>query len=226
MRCISLTRLLSNSAQERPNNEKDLDRCVLGKKKGLWLYLSIMQHLASWMHSGECSRAIESLSDCVRLRQGWCDFVTEYWTSLCDLRQKTICAMTSGAHRREVGWVGGGGVVGDRGWGGYQFLWPKYTFSQVLDLFLNVHPLWADAGNKMPPLNLNYEPKPPWGFKYGSPQSPLLLEVLSSNRWASTPCAARHWDLINVGEGRHHRGNGDTCHRSNTGLSVTDKYPP
>lgn len=78
----------------------------------------------------------------------------------------------------------------------------------------------------MLPLNLNYEPKPPWGFKYGSPQSPLLLEVLSSNRWASTPCAARHWDLINVGEGRRHRGNGDTCHRSNTGLSVTDKYPP
>lgn len=90
MRCISLTRLLSNSTQKRPNNEKVLDRCVLAKKRQ-WLYLSIMQHLVSWTHSGECSRAMESLSDCVRVCQGWCDFVTEYWTSLRSETEDDMC---------------------------------------------------------------------------------------------------------------------------------------
>lgn len=177
-------------------------------------------------------RAIESASECVSECQAWHDFVSEYWTSLlCDLRVKRIVQWHPALSRRGRVYIN-------------QFLCRAthkgllfqrlFSFFLFLGLFFwSVAPHWEDAAlrarrqeTKHRHSTLRYGPKPPQSVNYGSPPSPQLLEGLSGNRCISGPHLARHRELIHAGEERPHGGDGDTCHRSSAGWSVTDKYSP
>lgn len=210
LQCISISasRLLSNSVLMHPKNGKVLDRCALARKQSVIVsvYHATPCFLVSLWGIGE---TIESPSDCVSVCRGWHDFVAEYWTSPYDLRQKRIVQWHPADRegRLHMNFCAQHIKVS------HFFFWMCNLFEQMLDI-KNLHSISS------------CEPKPPRSFEYGSPMRPQLLEGLSGNRCVPTPHLARHWDLINVGEERHHRGDGDTCHHSNTGWSVTDKCSP